>query len=29
VVATLVLGIFPGLVTDISNFAPGMAALGN
>jgi NADH-quinone oxidoreductase subunit N len=29
VVATLVLGIFPGLVTDISNFAPGIEALGN
>jgi NADH-quinone oxidoreductase subunit N len=29
VVATLVLGIFPGLVADISNFAPGIEALGN
>ncbi len=28
-VATIVLGVFPGLVTDISNFAPGIAALGN
>ena len=28
-VATLVLGVFPGLVSDISNFAPAAAALGN
>jgi NADH-quinone oxidoreductase subunit N len=28
-VATIVLGVFPGLVSDISNFAPGIAALGN
>ena len=28
-VATIVLGVFPGLVTDISNFAPGIAALGS
>ena len=27
-VATLVLGLFPGLVSDISNFAPSVAALG-
>jgi NADH-quinone oxidoreductase subunit N len=28
-VATIVLGVFPGLITDISNFAPGLAALGS
>jgi NADH-quinone oxidoreductase subunit N len=27
-VATIVLGVLPGLVTDIANFAPGVAALG-
>ncbi len=27
-VATLVLGVFPGLITDISNFAPDITALG-
>jgi len=27
-VATIVLGVFPGLITDISNFAPDISALG-